>query len=101
MSRHLFEKFVAPHTPGAWEPGAWTDFYFNFNAQGYLAYGFPVPVSFARMTPGRTSERIVAYADANQKAFFRKLAEFRKEIKAHPEKMIFRARSGEPIVIKQ
>ena len=50
MSRQLFEKFIVPHTPGVWE--SWTDFYFNFNTQGYLAYGFPVPANFARNGPG-------------------------------------------------
>ena len=52
------------------------------------------------MVPGRISDKVVVAADASQKAFFRRLAEFRKKIKADPEKMVFRARSGEPIEVK-
>jgi glycosyltransferase involved in cell wall biosynthesis len=100
MSRRLFEELVAPRMGGPWKPGTWTNFYFSFNTQGYLARCFPIPASFARLTRGRLSDQLVTRANVEQSEFFEKLAEFRKKIKAHPEKMVFRARSGEPITVK-
>ncbi len=102
VARSVFAECLPLYVPGTREPGDWPEFYFNFNRKGYLSHGIPIPANFSQTGPGanEVTRRARAYNDAKQEAYFKKLAEFRREIKAHPETMVFRARSGEPIAVQ-
>ena len=61
-------------------PRAIFDFCFDFNVNGYLAYGLPVAASFGRLHAG--SQRILEDDDMFAKDYNVKTADFREKMKA-------------------
>jgi glycosyltransferase involved in cell wall biosynthesis len=93
VARKVYAE-CAPVYHGGRDAGDWPSFYFDINQKGYLSYGYPIPANFAQILPGALSARFQAYNDAAQERYFKRLAEYRKDIAAHPEKVVFRDRVG-------
>jgi glycosyltransferase involved in cell wall biosynthesis len=97
ISKRVLEECFAPYNLGTHEAGNWAKFYFDFNAKGYLAYCFPIPVSFGRKHGGSVTERAVQYDEKNNEVYADNMVALRKKLAANPNAMVFRDRAGNPI----
>jgi glycosyltransferase involved in cell wall biosynthesis len=98
VAKKVFTECLPPYRKGTRDTGDWAQFYFDINAKGYLAWCIPVPANFSRNNQqGSVTSRVQTYNDMLRKRYYEKLAAFRREVKEHPEKVVFRDRMGRSI----
>jgi glycosyltransferase involved in cell wall biosynthesis len=98
VSRKAFLEFLPPLiAPGSSDPGDWMEFFFEFNANGFLAQCIPVRASFGRNHGGQISEVFSEYNDRTRQDYFRRIAEFKTRLKKDPASFVFKDRAGNPI----
>ena len=75
-----------------------TDFNFNFNSRGYLAYYIPTLATFGRIHPGNSGDRVAEELYGESEKYLQKVMDFRKTMPANGEKMTFIDRAGKAVV---
>ena len=74
-----------------------TEFVFNFNTRGYLAYCIPVFATFGRTHPGNSAERVPQELHDQSEKYLREVVEFRKQFERGEKTVVFRDRAGKPV----
>jgi len=99
IARRVFEECLIPYNVGTREAGDWAGFFFNINAKGYLSACIPVGASASRrFQPGNVTSRVQEYNDKKQEIYFEKIEALKATLEKDPHAVVFRDRSGNPIV---
>ena len=75
----------------------WMEFFYNFNARGYLAYCLPIPANYGRIHAGHLGEAVMRFNLNNRKEYYEKLGVLRKQIQSGKSVVKFIDRSGNDI----
>ena len=78
-----------------------TDFNFNFNSRGYLAYHIPTLATFGRTHPGNSADRVADELHNESEKYLKKIMDLRKKIMGTHQWMTFVDREGTPVSKKQ
>ena len=97
MSRKVFLECFPRYRMGTREAGDFGQFYFDFNARGYLAYCIPSPANFGRTHQGQVGERERKYNDHVTRTYMQRVKQFRNKISHADHRMIFLDRTGRAI----
>jgi len=98
IARSVFMKYFPRYQLGSKDPGNFFEFYFRFNADGYLAWCLPQPANFGRQHAGQVGERVSTYNEEIIADYRERLGKLRQELSRSSKKMIFRDRAGNQIV---
>ncbi len=93
VSKKVFLDCIPRYQLGHKTLGYMMDFYFNFNAKGYLAYFLPIDATFGRMHPGNASERAAHELHDQFLAYLNRVNEFRKKVMKLHAPITFRDRN--------
>jgi glycosyltransferase involved in cell wall biosynthesis len=74
-----------------------SDFFYNFNSEGYLAHFIPANAVLVRVHPGNSSDRAGAEMHKKTLKYLDNVVALRSELLDKGEPMVFRDRAGDPI----
>jgi len=94
VSKKVFLDCVPRYKIGSQTVGFMTDFFFNFNTKGYLAYFIPTFAIFTRMHPNASGERMGEELHKNSQKYLDSVRIFRKDIIKKHKKFNFIDRNG-------
>lgn len=94
FSRKVFDECMSPYASGSGEPGDWMDFFYSFNAKGYLSYCISEPANLTLVNKGSISDSWAWYNDKVRKAYYTKLDALRKRLGDGAGKIMFKDRLG-------
>lgn len=97
MSRKVFFECMDPYVMGTRVSGDWGKFYYNFGTKGFLSYCIPTPAIYGRIHGDQLSQKIEKYNNDQHQDYLRRLRQFAKEIRRHPETFVFVDREGRPL----
>jgi len=94
VSKKVFLNCVPRYEMGSRTLGYMTDFYFNFNRQGYLPYYLPMQAVFARTHPAQSGERRPGEMYDGFKKYLTQVLSLKERILKNHESFDFRDREG-------
>lgn len=97
VSKRVYLDCVGRYAPGKNINNHRTDFFYNFNAKGYLSYYIPVLAGYGRQHPGSSGERIADVLFESDEAYLRKILSLRKKYLVKHEQMVFVDREGHEV----
>jgi len=97
VSKKVFLDCIPRYKLGEKTVGFMTDFYYNFNTKGYLAYFIPVFGIFGRMHPGASGERMGEELHRNAQKYLDNVRLFRKDFLRSDKGFSFKDREGNSI----
>lgn len=101
VSKKVFLNCIPRYKMGSRTLGYMTNFFYNFNARGYLAHFIPMYAVFGRMHEGASGERGSEEMHRNAKKYFDDVRKFRNDLTKNHRRFTFVNQDGEPISTKQ
>lgn len=97
VSKRVFLGCIPRYEMGSKTLGYMTEFFFNFNSRGYLAYFIPTYAIFTRIHSGNSGERAQAELEKKAGAYFGWVRNFRTRLIKERRLFSFLNRDGEPV----
>jgi glycosyltransferase involved in cell wall biosynthesis len=97
VGRKAYFDCMPQYVLGSRTPIDWMEFYYNFNARGYLAYCIPIPANFGRIHRGQLAEAIRLFTESTKQRYFERIARLRAEYARDPDRRHFIDRAGRPL----
>ncbi len=94
--KNVFEACAPRHELGSREVDAFADFYFNFNARGYLARCLPVAANYGRIHSAQVTEKHQAEIQKMRSEYLLQIDNFKKRL-ARQKEMVFVDPQGVPV----
>ena len=101
INKKVFLNCVPRYEMGSKTLGYMTDFFYNFNAKGYLAYFIPIFAIFTRMHEAASGERQPDEMYQNSQKYLNDVRLFRKKLFKKHLKFTFIDKDGKPVSSKQ
>jgi glycosyltransferase involved in cell wall biosynthesis len=101
VDRRVFRDCAPRYGEAAGELGPMVDFFFNFNARGYLAWYLPIYASFGRLHAGNSGQRRPIEMFETSERYFKRILDLRRRVMKNHEPITFRSRSGATIEVKK
>ncbi|MCR4275185.1 MAG: glycosyltransferase [Candidatus Wolfebacteria bacterium] len=92
--KKVFLNCIPEYVLGSKIVDAYMDFYFNFNAKGYLSYCLPISANFARIHEGQLGQKRRAEVERMRSIYLEKVKELRKEVLSDKKNFIFIDKEG-------
>ena len=101
VSKKVFLNCIPRYEIGSKTLGYMTDFFYNFNNKGYLAYFIPMYATFGRMHEGASGERGSDEMYQNSQKYLNDVRLFRKNLLKNHQKFPFINKDGQIVSSKQ